>query len=92
MESIPSLPACRALLHEPKLLRLKTLHNMGVLDDLQFREGVAEVLAPKPLHVKPIICMVKPHVVSKSVWSHLVVLRIIFYPETQMNFNRLIGV
>ena len=48
MESTPSLATCRALLHEPELLRLKTLHNMGVLNDLQFQENVAEVLAPKP--------------------------------------------
>ena len=48
MESAPSLPTCRALLHEPELLRLKTLHNMGVLNDLQFQDNVAEVLAPKP--------------------------------------------
>ena len=48
MESTPSLATCRALLHEPELLRLKTLHNMGVLNDLQFQDNVAEVLAPKP--------------------------------------------
>ena len=54
MESTPSLATCRALLHEPELLRLKTLHNMGVLDDLQFKEGVAEVLAPTPSPQAPI--------------------------------------
>ena len=82
MESTPSLATCRALLHEPELLGLKTLHNMGVLDDLQFKEGVAEVLAPKP----------SPTGTHQSVWSHLAVLRIVFYPETQTNFSQLIGV
>ena len=48
MESTPSLPTCRALLHEKELLKLKALFNMGLLDDVQLKEGVAEVLAPKP--------------------------------------------
>ena len=48
MESTPSLPTCRALLHEKELLKLKALFDMGLLDDVQLKEGVAEVLAPKP--------------------------------------------
>ena len=48
MESTPSLLTCRALLHEKDLLKLKSLFDMGLLDNVQLKEGIAEVLAPKP--------------------------------------------
>jgi hypothetical protein len=41
----PSLSTCRALLHEKELLKLKALFDMGLVDDVQLKEGIAEVLA-----------------------------------------------